>query len=144
MGVLFTISLKANFLIFALELKSHPAFPSHLSDAKPDQELPKLNTKQHLSRELRLYFDRVTSASFSDDDRAKNAALASLSGDPGLHQLVPYLVQFVAEKVISPYICVPMFSTIDVSDALCTSTRVRTLTFLFFLFCSPKYRSLVI
>ncbi|KAH9813789.1 TATA box binding protein associated factor-domain-containing protein [Melampsora americana] len=87
----------------ASELKNHPAFPAYLSasrsDSKHDDEPKKMSINQHLSRELRLYFDRVTSAASSDDQRAKNAALASLSGDPGLHQLVPYLVQFVAEKI---------------------------------------------
>ncbi|EGG09832.1 uncharacterized protein MELLADRAFT_47407 [Melampsora larici-populina 98AG31] len=87
----------------AAELKNHPAFPAYLSasrsDSKEEDEHKKMNINQHLSRELRLYFDRVTSAASSEDQRAKNAALASLSGDPGLHQLVPYLVQFVAEKV---------------------------------------------
>ncbi|EPQ26001.1 uncharacterized protein PFL1_06455 [Pseudozyma flocculosa PF-1] len=33
-------------------------------------------------------------------NRVRDAALASLRGDPGLHQLVPYLVQFVGGKVI--------------------------------------------
>ncbi|KAG0140568.1 hypothetical protein CROQUDRAFT_665018 [Cronartium quercuum f. sp. fusiforme G11] len=87
----------------AAELKSHPAFRAQssasTSETKSEHETSKSTSKQHLSRELRLYFDRVTSAAFSDDERAKNAALASLRGDPGLHQLVPYLVQFVAEKI---------------------------------------------
>ncbi|MBW0535096.1 hypothetical protein O181_074811 [Austropuccinia psidii MF-1] len=86
------------------ELKSHPAFRESSSTTNfltsaPQTESKKIPTKQHLSRELRLYFDRVTSAAFSDDPGQKNAALASLSGDPGLHQLVPYLIQFVAERI---------------------------------------------
>lgn len=29
----------------------------------------------------------------------RDAALASLRGDPGLHQLVPYLIQWIGERV---------------------------------------------
>lgn len=60
--------------------------------------------KHILSKELQLYFEKICSAILDesmDEDRAADrvAALASIRGDPGLHQLVPYLVQFVAEKV---------------------------------------------
>ncbi|OAV99852.1 hypothetical protein, variant [Puccinia triticina 1-1 BBBD Race 1] len=86
------------------ELKSHPAFSGLQSSAIPSSskqppESQNLTTKEHLSRELRLYFDRVTAAALSNDQSSRNAALASLSGDPGLHQLVPYLIQFAAEKI---------------------------------------------
>ncbi|KAA1119085.1 hypothetical protein PGT21_014756 [Puccinia graminis f. sp. tritici] len=86
------------------ELKSHPAFSGLQSSAIPSSskqapETKNLTTKEHLSRELRLYFDRVTAAALSNDQSSRNAALASLSGDPGLHQLVPYLIQFAAEKI---------------------------------------------
>ncbi|KAH9462076.1 hypothetical protein MJO29_003236 [Puccinia striiformis f. sp. tritici] len=88
------------------ELKSHPAFSGLQSSAIPSSskqapESQNLTTKEHLSRELRLYFDRVTAAALSNDSSSKTAALASLSGDPGLHQLVPYLIQFAAEKITS-------------------------------------------
>jgi transcription initiation factor TFIID subunit 6 len=53
-----------------------------------------------ISKELQLYFDRVVAALVSPpSDDLKNAALGSLRNDPGLHQLVPYFVQFVQEKV---------------------------------------------
>lgn len=66
--------------------------------------------KHILSRELTLYFETVTSAlldatsatqnpSQQGEDSFRLAALNSLRSDPGLHQLVPYFVQFVAEKV---------------------------------------------
>jgi len=56
--------------------------------------------KHVLSSELQLYFNKVTSAILdSDNEEYRAAALASLRSDPGLHQLVPYLTQFVAEKV---------------------------------------------
>lgn len=36
---------------------------------------------------------------FSNDERLSTAALESIRQDPGLQQLVPYLVQFVVDKV---------------------------------------------
>ncbi|MCJ1447364.1 MAG: hypothetical protein MMC23_007875 [Stictis urceolatum] len=56
--------------------------------------------KHILSKELQLYFEKVTSAVLDEtNDEYRLAALASLRSDPGLHQLVPYFVQFIAEKV---------------------------------------------
>ncbi|KAK3047827.1 histone H4-like TAF Taf6, SAGA complex subunit [Extremus antarcticus] len=56
--------------------------------------------KHVLSKELQLYFERTCSAIFEEsNEEYRIAALASLRTDPGLHQLVPYFVQFVADKV---------------------------------------------
>ncbi|KAL8958881.1 MAG: hypothetical protein Q9183_005752, partial [Haloplaca sp. 2 TL-2023] len=56
--------------------------------------------KHVLSKELQLYFSNVCSAIFDEaNDEYRVAALASIRTDPGLHQLVPYFVQFIAEKV---------------------------------------------
>lgn len=78
--------------------------------------------KHVISKELQIYFDRVVEALIQpskDDDQSqssagsnsssstassdptslRNIALNSLRNDPGLHQLVPYLVQFVQEQI---------------------------------------------
>jgi len=56
--------------------------------------------KHVLSRELQLYFEHVCAALLDEGNAEyRAAALASLGGDPGIHQLLPYFVQFVAEKV---------------------------------------------
>ncbi|PWN87385.1 TAF-domain-containing protein [Acaromyces ingoldii] len=115
----------------------------------PNQAMAKPLIKHVLSRELQLYFERlteailappkeadvdphtststsrgeggeegdVTMANGEDEEEKRNergeqdeqtsgntvrdAALASLRGDPGLHQLVPYLMQWVGERVAS-------------------------------------------
>ncbi|KAJ5536533.1 Transcription initiation factor TFIID subunit 6 [Penicillium frequentans] len=56
--------------------------------------------KHVLSKELQLYFEKVCSA-FLDgtSEDYRTSGYASLREDPGLHQLVPYFVQFIAEKV---------------------------------------------
>lgn len=60
--------------------------------------------KHVLSKELQLYFDRVLAALVDEreDEQVeylRNAALESIRTDPGLHQLVPYFIQFVAETI---------------------------------------------
>ncbi|CAN8095859.1 unnamed protein product [Discula destructiva] len=57
-----------------------------------------------ISKELVLYFDRIQSAILDDnsDDEVRQlreAALQSVRSDPGLHQLVPYFVNFIANQV---------------------------------------------
>ncbi|KAJ1673992.1 histone H4-like TAF Taf6, SAGA complex subunit, partial [Spiromyces aspiralis] len=54
--------------------------------------------KHALSKELQLYYDCVTSALASDDPVVRATALESLSIDAGIHQLVPYFVQYIADK----------------------------------------------
>lgn len=56
--------------------------------------------KHVLSKELQLYFEKICSALLDESNNDyRIAALASIRSDPGLHQLVPYFVQFIAEKV---------------------------------------------
>ncbi|KAI9740539.1 MAG: hypothetical protein M1834_005120 [Cirrosporium novae-zelandiae] len=56
--------------------------------------------KHILSKELQLYFDQICGAILNEaNEEDRVSSLASLRNDPGLHQLVPYFVQFVAEKV---------------------------------------------
>ncbi|CAI5758157.1 unnamed protein product [Candida verbasci] len=68
-----------------------------------DKELQNKPLVKHvLSKELKLYFDKVVEVLVSQDpekENLKNAALTSLKNDPGLHQLVPYFIQFVAEQI---------------------------------------------
>jgi transcription initiation factor TFIID subunit 6 len=59
--------------------------------------------KQVLSRELQLYYVRLTSSLLppSSDMPKRTAALASLRNDAGLQALLPYLVRWVADGVVS-------------------------------------------
>lgn len=57
-----------------------------------------------ISKELVLYFDRIQSAILDDNSdnevrQLREAALQSVRSDPGLHQLVPYFVNFIANQV---------------------------------------------
>ncbi|KAF8468848.1 hypothetical protein BDZ91DRAFT_721234 [Kalaharituber pfeilii] len=56
--------------------------------------------KHILSKELQLYFEKVCGAVLDESNEPlRAAAFSSLRHDPGLHQLLPYFVQFVSEKV---------------------------------------------
>lgn len=55
--------------------------------------------KHELSREQQLYYRSVTEGMLGTDTAYQERALESLSKDPGLHQLLPYFAQFIAEKI---------------------------------------------
>lgn len=59
--------------------------------------------KQVLSRELQLYYTRLTSSLLppTNDFAKRTAALASLRSDAGLQALLPYLIRWVGEGVVS-------------------------------------------
>lgn len=62
--------------------------------------------KQVLSKELQLYYTRLTAsllppASSVSDGAKRTAALASLRADAGLQALLPYLVRWVGEGVVN-------------------------------------------
>jgi transcription initiation factor TFIID subunit 6 len=59
--------------------------------------------KQVLSRELQLYYTRLTTSLLPpnpDDHEKRTAALASLRYDAGLQALLPYLIRWVGEGVV--------------------------------------------
>ncbi|XP_054797836.1 transcription initiation factor TFIID subunit 6-like isoform X2 [Prosopis cineraria] len=78
--------------------------PSDAKNSKPkDDNLPvdiKLPVKHILSRELQLYFDKVTELILNKSDSVLfKEALVSLATDSGLHPLVPYFTCFIADEV---------------------------------------------
>jgi len=79
-----------------------PPSPSRPT-AKKQQQQQQL-VKQVLSRELQLYYTRLTSSLLppsSSDHAKRTAALASLRNDAGLQALLPYLVRWIGEGVVS-------------------------------------------
>ncbi|KAL8171028.1 hypothetical protein V2J09_022832 [Rumex salicifolius] len=68
-----------------------------------DEENPvdiKLPIKHVLSRELQLYFDKITELVVNSSESGLfKQALTSLATDPGLHPLVPYFTCFIADEV---------------------------------------------
>jgi transcription initiation factor TFIID subunit 6 len=78
--------------------------PSSTQNAKHQQNQQLV--KQVLSRELQLYYSRLTSSlsppttSDQADQAKRTAALASLRNDAGLQALLPYLIRWVGEGVV--------------------------------------------
>ncbi|KAL9457407.1 hypothetical protein AB3S75_006454 [Citrus x aurantiifolia] len=79
------------------------AAPSNGTNNEQKDGLPveiKLPVKHILSRELQLYFDKITELAVSRSDSVLfKQALVSLATDSGLHPLVPYFTYFVADEV---------------------------------------------
>jgi transcription initiation factor TFIID subunit 6 len=70
-------------------------------NSKKQQQQQQL-VKQVLSRELQLYYTRLTSSLLppTSDYSKRTAALASLRHDAGLQALLPYLIRWVGEGVV--------------------------------------------
>ncbi|KAI4244191.1 MAG: hypothetical protein LQ352_006905 [Teloschistes flavicans] len=80
--------------------KGPSANPNLAAISGADNVTVKPLVKHVLSKELQLYFSNVCSAVLDEsNEEYRVAALSSIRTDPGLHQLVPYFVQFIAEKV---------------------------------------------
>ncbi|MCO5575846.1 hypothetical protein L7F22_029651 [Adiantum nelumboides] len=69
--------------------------------AAPGQAVAKPLIKHVLSRELQLYFERLTTAIIDPPREAEVQGQKDSTSDSGLHQLVPYLIQWVGERVQS-------------------------------------------
>ncbi|KXT03420.1 hypothetical protein AC578_1579 [Pseudocercospora eumusae] len=83
-----------------LAAKGQGANPTLAAMSGNDNVSVKPLVKHVLSKELQLYFDRICTAIMDENNEDnRTAAFASLRTDPGLHQLVPYFIQFVADKV---------------------------------------------
>ncbi|XP_011003500.1 PREDICTED: transcription initiation factor TFIID subunit 6-like isoform X1 [Populus euphratica] len=77
--------------------------PSDGKISKQNDEFPvdiKLPVKHVLSRELQLYFDKITDLTVRRSDSVLfKEALVSLATDSGLHPLIPYFTYFIADEV---------------------------------------------
>lgn len=84
--------------------KGPGANPSLAALAGSDNVAFKPLVKQIVSKELILFFDKIRAAILDENPDQdvlvlRKAAFESIRSDTGLHQLVPYFVQFVSEKV---------------------------------------------
>ena len=71
-------------------------------ESKQDKKELKVRplVKHVLSKEMQLYFNKIIEVlADENNDALKTAALESVKNDTGLHQLLPYLVQYVAETI---------------------------------------------
>ncbi|QPH03841.1 hypothetical protein C2857_000223 [Epichloe festucae Fl1] len=84
--------------------KGPGANPALAALAGNDNVAVKPSVKHIVSKELILYFDKIQAAVLDDNPdeevvRLRQAALGSVRDDPGLHQLVPYFINFIMDRV---------------------------------------------
>jgi transcription initiation factor TFIID subunit 6 len=84
--------------------KGPGANPALSALAGNDAAGSKPSIKHIVSKELILYFDKIQAAILDDNPdeevvRLRQAALGSVRDDPGLHQLVPYFINFIMDRV---------------------------------------------
>jgi transcription initiation factor TFIID subunit 6 len=84
--------------------KGTGANPALSALAGNDNPSMKPSVKHIVSKELILYFDKIQAAILDDNPdeevvRLRQAALGSVRDDPGLHQLIPYFINFIMDRV---------------------------------------------
>ncbi|KAF4451481.1 transcription initiation factor TFIID subunit 6 [Fusarium austroafricanum] len=84
--------------------KGPGANPALSALAGNDNVSMKPSVKHIVSKELILYFDKIQAAVLDDNPdeevvRLRQAALGSVRDDPGLHQLIPYFITFIMDRV---------------------------------------------
>ncbi|PHH77089.1 hypothetical protein CDD80_958 [Ophiocordyceps camponoti-rufipedis] len=84
--------------------KGPGANPALHALAGNDNASAKPSVKHIVSKELILYFDKIQAAILDDNPdeevvRLRQAALGSVRDDPGLHQLIPYFINFIMDRV---------------------------------------------
>ncbi|EFJ13670.1 hypothetical protein SELMODRAFT_234732 [Selaginella moellendorffii] len=102
---------------------------SDIPGLKPDQMTVdlKLPVKHVLSRELQLYFEKITELIVTGaDDVLLKDVFASLATDSGLHPLVPYFTQFIADEVTRGLNDLPLlFSLMRVARSLLLNPHIH-------------------
>ncbi|KAJ1516286.1 hypothetical protein HMI55_002625, partial [Coelomomyces lativittatus] len=58
-----------------------------------------LQVKDVISKELQLYYEKITEAILNPEIEIRDVALTSIQTDPGLQGLLPYFLKFVQERV---------------------------------------------
>jgi hypothetical protein len=86
----------------------------------------KLRVKHILGKELQLYYEHVTKTLSGSDASQRDAALVSLSEEPGLNQLLPYFSLYVRESVHKSLRDLPLlFSLMRLTRALLTNPHFQ-------------------
>ncbi|KAI8070980.1 transcription initiation factor TFIID subunit 6 [Gongronella butleri] len=132
------IPLDVSFTAHWLAIEGvQPAIPQNPTPSDAKTDLLSKRTKQHttnngittdqvdvkplvkhiLSKELQMYFERITDSIVSEDERLRSQAFESLRNDPGLHQLLPYFVQHIQKKVIQNH------KHLDILDAMLSTVH---------------------
>uniref|UniRef100_A0A7S3ZD32 TATA box binding protein associated factor (TAF) histone-like fold domain-containing protein n=1 Tax=Lotharella globosa TaxID=91324 RepID=A0A7S3ZD32_9EUKA len=89
-----------------------------------DKQIVKQMVKHVLSKEQQMYYERVTDA-MKGNDAAQRVMLKSLANDPGLHQLLPYFIQFIADEVVHNLRDLRLlFSLLRMAEALLSSNHL--------------------
>lgn len=122
-----TLSILGNDLLSTTNADSKDVVSKTKKTTDKETEVKPL-VKHVLSKELKLYFDKVVEVLISTDPERENlkyAALNSLKNDPGLHQLVPYFIQFVAEQITNQLRNLEILSTmLEVISALADNRTI--------------------
>lgn len=79
-----------------------------------------------LSKELQEFYEKIIDSILNGESSAYNAALSALASDSGLHQLLPYISQFIIKQVALSLQNLPvLFSMMRMVHAILVNSNIN-------------------
>ncbi|KAI8823471.1 uncharacterized protein EV422DRAFT_565415 [Fimicolochytrium jonesii] len=95
----------------------HPALVQKAGRASQPHREPLVKTV--LTKELQLYYEKVTEAVVGESEELRALSLQSVAKDPGIQPLIPYFVQFIGDQIAENTKKLPMsFAMMRLARAL--------------------------
>ncbi|EAL63207.1 TATA-binding protein-associated-factor [Dictyostelium discoideum AX4] len=79
--------------------KQDPSIPGIHTLPSNTSTIVKPTVKHVLSKEIQMFYEKITNSVKSDNQKLFDAALHSLKSDSSLHQLLPYFINFISVQV---------------------------------------------
>ncbi|KAN0021771.1 hypothetical protein ACTFIV_009015 [Dictyostelium citrinum] len=79
--------------------KQDPSIPGIHTLPPNTSTVVKPTVKHVLSKEIQMFYEKITNSVKSDNQKLFDAALHSLKNDSSLHQLLPYFINFISVQV---------------------------------------------
>ncbi|KAK5578899.1 hypothetical protein RB653_008574 [Dictyostelium firmibasis] len=79
--------------------KQDPSIPGIHTLPPNTSTVVKPTVKHVLSKEIQMFYEKITNSVKSDNQKLFDAALYSLKSDSSLHQLLPYFINFISVQV---------------------------------------------
>ncbi|EGC28467.1 TATA-binding protein-associated-factor [Dictyostelium purpureum] len=79
--------------------KQEPSIPGIHTLPSVTTTVVKPTVKHILSKEIQMFYEKITNSIKGDNQKLFNAAIHSLKNDSSLHQLLPYFINFISVQV---------------------------------------------
>jgi transcription initiation factor TFIID subunit 6 len=78
---------------------TQPSTTGQPEAAAAGADKPKELVKDVLTKELQVYYEKITESLMSGEEEMSTLAISSVHQDPGIQALLPYFLQFMTDKI---------------------------------------------